>query len=85
MTTLTDQLQVALESARLYQDTQHRAVRDRLMAEIVGRVRETLEVDAVLKTAAQEIRQALDLPEVVVRLKGQPEDAGLGGVRPDGP
>lgn len=67
---LTGQLEVALESARLYQDTQRSAERDRLLAEVVGRVRETLDVESVLRTLASEVRQALDLPEVVVRLGG---------------
>jgi GAF domain-containing protein len=68
--TMTGQLEVALESARLYQDTQRTAARDRLLAQIVGRVRETLDVEAVLRTLAYEVRDALDLPEVVVRLRG---------------
>jgi GAF domain-containing protein len=67
---LAEQLGVALESARLYQDTQQRAIQDRLIGEITTRMRETLDMDTVLKTAAQEVRQALELPEVVVRLRG---------------
>jgi GAF domain-containing protein len=70
--TLAEQLSVALESARLYQDTQRRAVRERLVGEVTTRMRETFDVETVLKTAAQEVRQALDLPEVVVRLAPQP-------------
>jgi len=66
--TMIGQLELALESARLYQDTQRTAARDRLLAEVVGRVRETLDVEAVLRALAYEVRQALDLPEVVVRL-----------------
>jgi len=66
--TLTEQLGVALESARLYQDTQRRAARERLTGEIATRIRETLDVDTVLRTAAREMRARLDLPEVVVRL-----------------
>ncbi len=72
LTILTDQLGIALESARLYQDTQRRAVREHLISEIVARVRQTLDLETVLRTAAQEIRQALDLPEVTVRLVPQP-------------
>jgi GAF domain-containing protein len=70
--TLAEQLSVALESARLYQDTQRRAVRERLTGEVTARMRETFDVETVLKTAAQEVRQALGLPEVVVRLAPQP-------------
>ncbi len=70
--TLAEQLSVALESARLYQDTQRRAVRERLTGEIATRIRETFDVETVLKTAAQEVRQALGLPEVVIRLSPRP-------------
>jgi GAF domain-containing protein len=80
MQSLTAQLEVALDSARLYQDTQQRAQRDRLMAEVVGRIRQSLEMETVLRTAAQEIRHALDLPEVVVRLGSQPAVQGQEGM-----
>jgi len=69
--TLTEQLGVALESARLYQDTQRRALRERLTGEVTARIRETLDLEMMLKTAAQEVRRALGLPEVVIRLTGQ--------------
>jgi GAF domain-containing protein len=70
--TLTEQLSVALESARLHQDTQSRAERERLMGEITARIRETLDIETVLKTAAQQVRQSLNLPEVVIRLGSAP-------------
>jgi GAF domain-containing protein len=66
--TLSDQLGVALESARLYQDAQRRAARERLTGEITDRMRETLDVDTVLQTAVREMRQILDLAEAEVRL-----------------
>jgi GAF domain-containing protein len=73
--TLTEQLGTALESARLYQDTQRRATRERLIGEITARMRETLDVEAVLKTAVGEMRQALGLEKVLVRLAPHPESA----------
>ncbi len=42
--TLTDQLGVALDSARLYQETQRRAVQEQLAAEVAARIRQTLDV-----------------------------------------
>ncbi len=66
--TLTEQLGVALESARLYQDTQQRAARERLIGEVTARMRETLDIETVLKTTASEMRQALDLDKLVIRL-----------------
>ncbi|RPI54050.1 MAG: GAF domain-containing protein [Chloroflexi bacterium] len=68
--TLVDQLGVALESARLYQDTQRLAARERLIGEVTGRIRQTLDVDTVLRAAAQEMRQVLDLAEVELRILG---------------
>jgi GAF domain-containing protein len=67
--TFATRLEVALESARLYEETQQRAARDRLLAEVVGRIRETLDVETVLRTTVQEVRQALNLPDVAVRLR----------------
>jgi GAF domain-containing protein len=66
--TLAEQLSVALESARLYQDTQRRAEYERLSGEATARMRETMDVDAVLQTAVHEMRQILDLAEVEVRM-----------------
>jgi GAF domain-containing protein/HAMP domain-containing protein len=73
--TLAEQLGVALESARLYQDTQRRAVRERLTTEVTGRMRETLDMETVLKVAAQELRRSLGLPEVVIRLTTGPGES----------
>ncbi len=66
--TLTDQLGMALESARLYQDTQRRATHEQLVGEVTARMRATLDMESVLKTAADEMYKALGLDEVVVRL-----------------
>lgn len=65
---LVEQLGVALDSARLYQDTQQRAARDRMMGEVTARMRQTLDIDTVLKTAAREMRTLLNLAEVEVRV-----------------
>jgi GAF domain-containing protein len=65
---LSEQLSVALESARLYQDTQRRAAQEQIAGQITARMRETLDVESILKTASEQIRAALDLPEVVIRL-----------------
>ena len=66
--TLTDQLGAALDGARLYQETQRRASRERLIGEVTARVRKTLDVDAVLQTAIREVGEALGLAEVEVRM-----------------
>jgi len=75
---LSSQLSVALESARLYQDTQLRAAREQLTGEVTSRIRETLDIETMLKTASDEIRKALNLPEVVIRL-GEPTSEPIQG------
>jgi GAF domain-containing protein len=66
--TLAEQLNMALDSARLYQDTQRRAATEQLLGQVTARMRESLDIDAMLKTAAQEIRSTLGLSEVIVSL-----------------
>ncbi len=67
--TLAEQLGLALESARLYQDTQRRAERERLTGQVAARMREILDVDSVLKTAVREIGEALQLHDMTIRLE----------------
>jgi GAF domain-containing protein len=81
METVIEQLGAALESARLYEDTQSRAARDRLLADMAARIRETLDLDTVLKTAADEIYAALDLEEVVIHLAPLNQGEGSQGER----
>ncbi len=57
--TLAAQLEVALEGARLYQDTQRRAAREQVAGEITGRIRETLDMEQVLQIAVCEIGSSL--------------------------
>jgi GAF domain-containing protein len=90
METLSEQLAVALDSARLYRETQRRSVEDRLVGELTARLRETLDVDTVLQTAVREMGRALGISRIEVRMgrpKGQPETGpqrtGMGpGQRP---
>jgi GAF domain-containing protein len=78
--TLAEQLSLALERARLYQDTQHRAEYERLTGEVTARMRETLDVDTVLQTAIHEMHRILGLAEVEVRMGTglSPGEAGAG-------
>jgi GAF domain-containing protein len=57
--TLADQLSVALESARLFEDAQRRAAREQLVGEVTGRLRASLDVDTVLQTTIRELGRVL--------------------------
>jgi DNA-binding LacI/PurR family transcriptional regulator/GAF domain-containing protein len=71
---VAERMALSAENLRLLDETQRRAVRERLTSEVATRIRESLEVETVLRTAAQEVRQALGLPEVVIRLVGEVQD-----------
>ena len=65
---LSEQLGVAAERARLYRETQRSAVRQQMIGQVATRIRESLDLDVMLQTAASEMREALDLGDVVIRL-----------------
>ncbi|RLD11343.1 MAG: hypothetical protein DRI56_01235 [Chloroflexota bacterium] len=65
---LTKELGQALESARLYQDTQRSAAQGRIASEITTHMRETLDIETVLKTAVSDISEALGLAALDVQL-----------------
>ncbi len=62
------QIAAALENARLLEETQRRAAFEQIRSEIASRMRETLDIETVLRTAARELRQTLELAEVEVRM-----------------
>jgi GAF domain-containing protein len=76
MEALVEQLGLALESARLYQQAQLRETRERTVGRIAGRVRETLDIDMVLQTAVREISEIIDVTEVEVRISGGGSTSG---------
>ena len=56
-TTLSDQLSGALESARLYRESQQRAVRETLVSDISARISSVSRVDSILRETVQELGQ----------------------------
>jgi GAF domain-containing protein len=61
-----EQISLALENSRLVDEAQKNAQRDQLIANISSRVRETLDVDAVIRTASTELRRVFDLKEAEI-------------------
>jgi PAS domain S-box-containing protein len=59
----------AAESIRLLDDTQHRVAREQMIGGVTARLRETLDMDTILQTAAREIREALGLRDVTIQLE----------------
>jgi len=65
---VTGRLAQTIESLRLFDETQRRATQERLVSTVTGRMRETLDVETVLQTAAREIGEALGFLALDVRL-----------------
>lgn len=68
---LVDRLSQSLDSARLYQNTQLQAAQEQLTGEISTKIRESLDIDTVLRTAAQELGEAFKAKEVIIRMNPQ--------------
>ena len=79
---LVEQLAVSLESARLYQETQTRAAREQMVAQISSQLRSSLDPDTILKTAVRELGRALDVELASVELRGS-SGGGDGDTSPD--
>ena len=59
------------ENLRLFDEAQRRAVREQLMGAITARMRESLDMERVLQTAAQEIGEKLGLHDIAIQLEVQ--------------
>lgn len=66
--TLTEQLGAALESARLYQETQRREARERITREITDDIRRSVDIETILRSALTNLGDALGVPRTYVRL-----------------
>ncbi len=66
---VAEQFALAADNLRLLDETQRRAAQDRLIREISSRIRESLDVDRVLQTAAREIGQSLALHDLTIQLE----------------
>ncbi len=66
------QTALSLENARLVEESLHRAQAERLVGEFTAQVRQTLDMDQLLQLAAREMRRALNLSQVEIRLQAAP-------------
>jgi len=65
---VANQVALALENSRLVDETQKNALRDQVITNISARVRETLDVESVLRTATTELRRVFDLKEAEISI-----------------
>lgn len=65
---IANQAALTLENARLLAETEHQAANQERISLLASRVRQSLDIDNVLGTAAQEIGMLMGIPEVEIRL-----------------
>jgi GAF domain-containing protein len=63
------QAALALENARLLEESQQLALRERLVAEITSKIWASPNIDLILQTAIKELGRALRADEATIELK----------------
>ena len=72
---ISEQLSVALESARLLDETQRKAQREAVISEISSKIGSSMLLDNILKTTARELGKALESPEVIFEIVDPSKEA----------
>jgi GAF domain-containing protein/HAMP domain-containing protein len=75
--TLADQLAVAVQNARSYEDALRRAEREQKVLEISSRIRSSADIDSMLRTAVSEIKQAIGAKRAAIRLSSASGSSGI--------
>ncbi len=75
---INEQLELALDSARLFESAQMRAARERLVGDISSQMRAATNLEDMLRTAVQELGQRLSLDEVVLEMVAEPGKRSYG-------
>jgi GAF domain-containing protein len=81
---VADQAALSLENARLLDETERSAQRERAINEINSRVRQTIDLDSILKTAVNELGQALGAARVTARIGRTNAPAGPAATNDNG-
>jgi GAF domain-containing protein len=71
---IATQATLALENARLVEDSQSAAAREHLLADITGKVWASTTIEGILQSAVRELGRALDASEVSIELRMDDQD-----------
>jgi GAF domain-containing protein len=74
---LANRLAVSMDNARLFQESQRNAERERLVNAIAARLTTQTSIDSILQLAVREVGQALRVPNVSIRLRPIAVGSGL--------
>ena len=73
---VSERLALAMENARLFQATNRRAERERIVSEIASKIGGSIRIESLLETTAQELSHALNGSEVLIQLQAVKQNGG---------
>ena len=76
---VADRLAIALENARLLEETERRAKREQMLGEMTARFTQSLDMDTLLQVAVRELGQLPNVAEASVHVGTLEEPASVGG------
>jgi GAF domain-containing protein len=77
---LADQLAVAIQNSRLFAEAQRQALREKTVVDITRKIHESESIETMLKTALQEMRQALGAKRARIQVLPAQQEDGNGSV-----
>jgi GAF domain-containing protein len=80
---LADQAALALENARLLDETQSRAQREQLINQITAQIRASMDMETILHTTTEELSKALNLSRARIRLTADEGDGSEKWAKPE--
>ena len=80
---ISSQTAVALESARLLQESKRKASQEETIVELTSKFSQAFNIDDILKTAVKELGQLPTISEVSIQLSGQNQNKKQGNRNPD--
>ena len=75
---VSERLSLALENARLIQESQRQVIKEHTISEITGKIGSSINLDNVLLTAVEELGHTIPGSEVTIKLKNENKNDGNG-------
>jgi GAF domain-containing protein len=80
---IAERAALALENARLFEETSRRAERERVISQVTSRISESTGFERILQTTIQELGRTLGTRRAFIQLQS-PLENGEGGSKPEG-
>jgi GAF domain-containing protein/HAMP domain-containing protein len=73
---VSERLSLALENARLIQESQRQAIKEQTISEITGKIGSSINLQNVLQTAVEELGRSIPGSEVIIKFQSDHTDDG---------